>query len=49
MKYSISIAMVVILMAAAFVGVVAMDDESDAAVSYTISVDKADADLSDYL
>ena len=41
--------MVDILMAAAFVGVVAMDDESDAAVSYTISVDKADADLSDYL
>ena len=38
MKYSISIAMVVILMAAAFVGVVAMDDESDAAKSYTISV-----------
>lgn len=47
MKYSISIAMVAILLAAAFVGVVAMDDESDAAVSYTISVDKADADLSD--
>ena len=44
MKYSISIAMVVILMAAAFVGVVAMDDESDAATSYTISVDKADTD-----
>ena len=46
MKYSMSIAMVAILLAAAFVGVVAMDDESDAAVSYTIGVDKVDADIS---
>lgn len=46
MQTKFTIAMVVMLMAAAFAGVVAMDDESDAAVSYTISVDKADSSLS---
>ena len=41
MKYSMSIAMVAILLAAAFVGVVAMDDEADAAVD-PVSIDIKD-------
>lgn len=42
MQTKFTIAMVVILMAAAFAGVVAMDDEADAATTYTVSVDAVD-------
>lgn len=44
MKYSMSIAMVVILMAAAFVGVPLIDDETDAATN-PITIDADDANL----
>lgn len=46
MKYSMSIAMVAILLAAAFVGVVAMDDEADAVASYSISIDGTEKETS---